>query len=102
MRGILGVLLLRAILILIGAWLIAQFHWILYLFRRALPLPAANRRGKCVSVPRPARRGIGDFTCQRGCALTRGLGVHDSGALQVDVKRGSTQLHNATSEQKQT
>jgi tellurite resistance protein TerC len=32
MLGILGALLLRAILILIGAWLIAQFHWILYLF----------------------------------------------------------------------
>src|SRR5690606_26278132 len=32
MLGILGALLLRGILILIGAWLIAQFHWILYLF----------------------------------------------------------------------
>lgn len=32
MIGILGALLLRAILILIGAWLISQFHWILYLF----------------------------------------------------------------------
>ena len=32
MIGILGALLLRAVLILIGAWLIAQFHWILYLF----------------------------------------------------------------------
>jgi tellurite resistance protein TerC len=32
MYGILGAIVLRAILILIGAWLIAQFHWILYLF----------------------------------------------------------------------
>jgi tellurite resistance protein TerC len=32
MIGILGALVLRAVLILIGAWLIAQFHWILYLF----------------------------------------------------------------------
>jgi len=32
MFGILGALVLRAIMILIGAWLIAQFHWILYLF----------------------------------------------------------------------
>jgi tellurite resistance protein TerC len=32
MIGILGALLLRAVLILVGAWLIAQFHWILYLF----------------------------------------------------------------------
>lgn len=32
MIGILGALLLRAILILVGAWLIARFHWILYLF----------------------------------------------------------------------
>ena len=32
MIGILGALLLRAVMILVGAWLIAQFHWILYLF----------------------------------------------------------------------
>lgn len=32
MIGILGAIVLRAILILIGAWLISQFHWILYLF----------------------------------------------------------------------
>ena len=30
--GILGALVLRAVMILVGAWLIAQFHWILYLF----------------------------------------------------------------------
>jgi tellurite resistance protein TerC len=32
MIGILGALVLRAVLILVGAWLIAQFHWVLYLF----------------------------------------------------------------------
>jgi tellurite resistance protein TerC len=32
MFGILGALVLRAVMILVGAWLIAQFHWILYLF----------------------------------------------------------------------
>ena len=32
MIGILGALVLRAVMILIGAWLIAQFHWILYVF----------------------------------------------------------------------
>jgi len=32
MIGILGALVLRAIMILLGAWLIAQFHWILYVF----------------------------------------------------------------------
>ena len=32
MIGILGALVLRAAMILVGAWLIAQFHWILYLF----------------------------------------------------------------------
>ena len=30
--GVIGAVVLRAIMILIGAWLIAQFHWILYLF----------------------------------------------------------------------
>ena len=32
MLGVLGALVLRAVMILIGAWLITQFHWILYLF----------------------------------------------------------------------
>ncbi len=32
MLGILGALVLRAALILVGAWLIHQFHWILYVF----------------------------------------------------------------------
>jgi len=30
--GIIGAIVLRAVMILIGAWLISQFHWILYLF----------------------------------------------------------------------
>jgi tellurite resistance protein TerC len=32
MIGILGALVLRAGMILIGAWLISQFHWVLYVF----------------------------------------------------------------------
>lgn len=32
MIGILGALLLRAVMILVGAWAITRFHWILYLF----------------------------------------------------------------------
>lgn len=32
MIGIVGAMVLRTVLILIGAWLIAQFHWILYVF----------------------------------------------------------------------
>lgn len=30
--GVLGAIVLRALMILLGAWLIAKFHWILYLF----------------------------------------------------------------------
>lgn len=30
--GVLGAIVMRAVMILLGAWLIAQFHWILYLF----------------------------------------------------------------------
>ena len=30
--GVIGAVVLRAIMILIGAWLVAQFHWILYVF----------------------------------------------------------------------
>jgi tellurite resistance protein TerC len=32
MIGVLGALVLRAVMILVGAWLITQFHWILYVF----------------------------------------------------------------------
>jgi tellurite resistance protein TerC len=32
MIGILGALLLRAVMILVGAWLISTFHWVLYVF----------------------------------------------------------------------
>ena len=32
MVGIIGAMVLRTALILVGAWLIAQFHWILYVF----------------------------------------------------------------------
>jgi tellurite resistance protein TerC len=32
MIGILGALVMRAVMILVGAWLITQFHWILYVF----------------------------------------------------------------------
>ncbi|TBO30292.1 TerC family protein [Aquabacterium lacunae] len=32
MIGIIGAIVLRTVMILIGGWLIAQFHWILYLF----------------------------------------------------------------------
>ena len=30
--GILGALVLRAVMILVGAWLISQFHWVMYVF----------------------------------------------------------------------
>jgi tellurite resistance protein TerC len=30
--GVIGAIVLRVVMILIGAWLVAQFHWVLYLF----------------------------------------------------------------------
>jgi tellurite resistance protein TerC len=30
--GVLGAIVLRALMILLGAWLIAEFHWVLYVF----------------------------------------------------------------------
>lgn len=38
MIGILGALVLRALMILAGAWLIVRFHWVLYLFGAFLVL----------------------------------------------------------------
>jgi len=38
MIGIIGAIVLRTIMILIGAWLLEQFHWVLYLFGAFLVL----------------------------------------------------------------
>ncbi len=38
MIGIIGAIVLRTVKILLGAWLIAQFHWVLYLFGAFLVL----------------------------------------------------------------
>ena len=42
MIGILGALALRGALILVGAWMIAQFHWILYVFGAFLVFTGAK------------------------------------------------------------
>jgi tellurite resistance protein TerC len=36
--GVLGAIVMRAVMILAGAWLLAQFHWVLYLFGAFLVL----------------------------------------------------------------
>jgi tellurite resistance protein TerC len=38
MIGIVGAIVLRTVMILVGAWLIAQFHWVLYVFGAFLVL----------------------------------------------------------------
>ncbi|WP_460506339.1 TerC family protein [Hydrogenophaga soli] len=38
MIGIIGAIVLRTLMILVGAWLLAQFHWILYVFGAFLVL----------------------------------------------------------------
>jgi tellurite resistance protein TerC len=40
--GIIGAIILRAILILVGAWLLAHFHWLLYVFGTFLVLTGAK------------------------------------------------------------
>jgi tellurite resistance protein TerC len=42
MIGILGAIVLRAVLILVGAWLLAEFHWLLYVFGAFLLLTGAK------------------------------------------------------------
>ncbi|MFO0120061.1 MAG: TerC family protein [Burkholderiales bacterium] len=42
MIGILGALVLRAIMILLGAWLITHFHWVLYVFGAFLVFTGAK------------------------------------------------------------
>jgi tellurite resistance protein TerC len=42
MIGILGALVLRAVMILLGAWLISQFHWVLYIFGAFLVFTGAK------------------------------------------------------------
>jgi tellurite resistance protein TerC len=40
--GIIGAIVLRAILILVGAWLLAHFHWLLYIFGVFLVITGAK------------------------------------------------------------
>jgi tellurite resistance protein TerC len=40
--GIIGAIILRAILILVGAWLLAKFHWVLYVFGAFLVFTGAK------------------------------------------------------------
>jgi tellurite resistance protein TerC len=40
--GVVGAIALRAVMILVGAWLIARFHWILYLFGAFLLVTGAK------------------------------------------------------------
>lgn len=40
--GIIGAIILRAILILVGAWLLAKFHWLLYVFGLFLIITGAK------------------------------------------------------------
>lgn len=42
MIGVVGAIVLRTIMILIGSWLVAQFHWILYLFGALLMVTAVK------------------------------------------------------------
>lgn len=42
MIGIIGAIVLRTIMILVGGWLLAQFHWILYVFGAFLVLTGAK------------------------------------------------------------
>ena len=42
MIGILGALVLRTVMILVGAWVIAQFHWVLYVFGAFLVFTGAK------------------------------------------------------------
>jgi hypothetical protein len=53
MIGVLGALVLRAVMILIGAWLISQFHWIALRLRR---IPRLHRDQDVVGRRRCARR----------------------------------------------
>ena len=40
--GVVGAIVLRAVMILIGAWLISQFHWVLYVFGLILLVTGAK------------------------------------------------------------
>lgn len=42
MIGIIGAIVLRTVMILVGGWLISQFHWILYVFGAFLVLTGAK------------------------------------------------------------
>jgi tellurite resistance protein TerC len=44
MIGIIGAIVLRTVMILIGSWLVSEFHWVLYLFGAFLLLTGIKMR----------------------------------------------------------
>ena len=65
--GILGVIVLRAAMIALGATLVSQFSWVLYVFGAFLVLTGV----KCGSWP-TTRRTWPSTRCCAGCAATCG------------------------------
>ena len=63
--GVIGAIVLRAVMILIGASLLAKFHWILYVFGAFLLLTGV----KMLFSPRPSRTSSRTRCCA-GCAGT--------------------------------
>jgi len=80
--GIVGAIVLRAILILAGAWLLAQFHWILYVFGAFLVFTGAKMWLAAGKEPDVAQNPVLRFLRKR-MAITS----------QFDGERLSTQIN---------
>lgn len=90
--GIMGVIVLRGLMIGIGAALIAQFHWVLYVFGGFLVVTGI--RMLCAKEP---DRPIGCHPLvrflQRHIRMTENLHGHDFVVCQTDAKTGRTVKH---------
>jgi tellurite resistance protein TerC len=56
MIGIIGAIVLRTIMILVGAWLLEQFHWMLYVFGAFLILTGIKMWWAAGKEPEPGRQ----------------------------------------------
>jgi tellurite resistance protein TerC len=88
--GVIGAVVLRAIMILIGAWLVAQFHWILYVFGAFLLVTGVKMMVASGHAPDPENHAV--LRWMRGhLAITREF-VGEKLSLLRDGKRWYTPL----------
>ena len=91
MIGIIGAIVLRTVMILVGGWLIAQFHWMLYVFGAFLILTGIKMWWAAGKEPDLDEQPGAEAAAQACC---RSASTYD-GEKFLTVENGKTHRHAA-------